>query len=418
MGFKIKNSKFLTISIKNSSQVIARVIIGILNIKLIAIFLGPSGMAIISQFQSFLQLSINLAGAGINNGIIKYVSEFQNNPKKLNLVISTSIIILLSCSLFISLINFLFSKQISFILFHNSDFSMIIHYSWIYIITTAAFNLILAINNGLQNLKTYILLNLIYFISSFTLIATTLYFFSFSTVLWVLLLQSSIAVLVAIITTTKQIPDIKLHFSKLIMKRLSKFSLMTITSATIPHLTTILIRNTIINTLSMTDTGVWEGVNKISTSYIGLATLPFSYYFIPTFAKLKKSEYIRREIRNSFKLLIPILIIGGILIYILRREIISLLLSNDFQNIANIIKWQLIGDIFHVLSWVIGILLITKEKSTTYILTELISGITLVILSSLFIKTLGLEGSTLAYFAEKTLSFIMLYIIYIRLWKK
>nr|WP_321453719.1 oligosaccharide flippase family protein [uncultured Carboxylicivirga sp.] len=416
--FKFKKNSLLSISIKNSSQVIVRSIIGILNIKLVAVIAGPGGMAIISQLQSFLQLCVNTSGAGINNGVIKYISDNRNNPNRINIITSTSSLIVILLSITIGIINILLSKEISIILFDTPNYHEIIQFSWIYIMTTTLFNLILALINGLQKLNIYILLNLIYFISGFLIMATTLYCYNLHTALWALLFQSTLASFIAILILIKTLPLKKPLFSRLIIRRLSNFSIMSLTAAIITPTTTILIRNIIINTLSIKDAGIWDGVNKISSSFIGFATLPFAYYFLPTFTRLNKSSEIKKEIKNSYLVIIPILLFSSAFIFIFRHQIIHILLSNNFVDVALIIKWQLLGDIFHVLSWVLGLLLIVKERTKTYVLTELTSAVILTLLSILLINKLGISGSTLAYFLEKLFTFIILYVIYLIHYKK
>ena len=165
------------------------------------------------------------------------------------------------------------------------------------------------------------------------------------------------------------------------------------------------------------DAGVWDGVYKISNNYINLATLSFSYYFLPSFSKICKNKEIRNEIRNALITMIPILIIGGSITYLLRDYLIQFLLSGNFKQASLIIKWQVLGDGFNVLCWILGMLLISKEKVAAFITSELLSGGIFITCAYILIPKLGLEGSTLSYFIENIISFTLLYVVFIFYWK-
>jgi len=413
-----KRSNFLSVSLKNSSQVIVRVFIGLLNIKVIALVIGPNGLAMVSQLQSFLQLSVNLAGAGINNGIIKLVSKNADDKATKQSIINTSFAVVIAFSLTISLLALCFSNKISVYLFNSANYSFLIFCSGIYIITTSLFNVFLSIINGLQKLGVFISLNVAYFISGFIVFCFGIYFFGLSGALWAMLFQSFIALLICIFKMSQLGGMPKVRLSKVIIQKLSKFSLMALVSGIITPIVVLSVRKVIIVNLSLNEAGIWDGVFKISSSYINLATLPFSYYFLPTFSKLSNSVQIRNEIKHAFLILIPLLVLGGFLIFICRDIIIQIMLSNDFNEASSIMKWQIIGDGFKVLCWLIGTLLIAKEKVTAFILTELMSGVLFVGISYYLIPKMGIEGSALAYLIENVLSFIILIFIFLILAKK
>ncbi|WP_262326819.1 O-antigen translocase [Carboxylicivirga litoralis] len=418
MKLSFTNNRLLTTSIKNSSQVLVRVIIGILNIKIIALLTGPTGLAIVSQLQNALQFGTNLANTGINHGIIKCLSEYQESPSKRQLVIITSILIVIIASVFIGLCFALLSGYISEVLFQSNDYILVVRFAGIYIITTSLFNLLISIINGIQKLKLFITLNILYFISSFILTISALYFLGLKGLLWAILFQSLLALSVGAHILYKHGYRFKPLFSTVVMQKLTKFSLTAITSGIVTPLVVMSIRTILTHNLALHEAGIWEGINRISTSYISFATLPFGYYFLPTFAKLKSNKEIKREIKIALLTLTPILIAGGLLLYILRIPVINVILSKEFHEAAYIIKWQIMGDVLKVLCWLLGFLLIAKEKTVAFIVSEAISGVLVVSLCYFLVPIIGIEGSTLAYFIENIISFSLLYIVFQHYWRK
>src|SRR4051812_17943671 len=70
--------------------------------KIIAVYIGPAGIALIGQFQNFLDVIITIGNGAINSGVTKYVAEYnESDEKKRNGVISASFIITAIFSLII-----------------------------------------------------------------------------------------------------------------------------------------------------------------------------------------------------------------------------------------------------------------------------------------------------------------------------
>lgn len=55
---------------------------GLIINKAVSIFIGPSGLAVIGQFQNAQGIVRTLAQGGINSGVTKYTAEFHENGEK------------------------------------------------------------------------------------------------------------------------------------------------------------------------------------------------------------------------------------------------------------------------------------------------------------------------------------------------
>ena len=68
---------------------------GLLIIKLLAFNFGSEGLGRAANYMTLLTVLSVIAGAGIFNGITKYVAEYEQHPSQLRAVISTSLFIIL-----------------------------------------------------------------------------------------------------------------------------------------------------------------------------------------------------------------------------------------------------------------------------------------------------------------------------------
>ncbi len=404
------SSTFIKVSLKNSIQVIVKFIIGILNIKILAVYVGPTGMALVSQLINFIQLGSNFSGLGFNSGVIKYIASNQHSNKKQDLIISTSFICVLVFSIVLGITIAIFPKLICNLIYNNDGYYRIIQFSGIFLTSTASLNLYISILNGLQNLKYFIRVNLATNITGFCISLFSVWLYGLIGLLWGQLFTSFLTAIIAFVFFIKRIRVTHFKFSFLILKRLSKYSLMAITSGILSPLSIIIMRKIIILDLGEHTAGLWDGINKISNNYIMLLTLSFSYYFLPRFASIRTNKELNNELIKIYKILLPILILGAGAIFSTRTIIIRYLFSSEFNQMSDFFLWQNIGDVFRVLSWVIGYLFIAKEKVVIFISTE----ITSIALQVLFLKIINLYelNLTMYYGIENIFYFIIMFSIY------
>jgi O-antigen/teichoic acid export membrane protein len=85
----INTNVLVKITSLQGASVITRIIAGILTSKAIAIFIGPTGLALIGNLQNFVSSFQNIAILGFYNGAVKYISDFKDDAVALSKTIST-----------------------------------------------------------------------------------------------------------------------------------------------------------------------------------------------------------------------------------------------------------------------------------------------------------------------------------------
>ncbi|WP_068472258.1 O-antigen translocase [Saccharicrinis aurantiacus] len=403
----LKRNQLIKSGLQNSTQVIVRLVIGVLNIKVLALFVGPSGMAIISQLQNFLQLGSNISGLGFNNGIIKYISSNQSAPQRQKIYFSSALIIIIISSMCTSAIALIFSNKISIILFNSSEYNNVIKLSGIYFLSSSILNGYISYINGLQQIKQYVNINILISTSGFIIGLLAAYTLNLDGLLWAQIFLVIFPLTLNIPRLVKLLNTQKIAFSKKALKNLSKYSFMALVAGILTPVSQTVIRTIITSDSSWESAGIWDGMNKISFSYISFVTMSFTYYFLPTFSSLKTNRDIIKEVHKSLITLIPFLIIGGISSFLLKRHIVNILFTESFSLMYTLYIWQVIGDFFKILAWVIGFLFIARENIKIFIITEIISGILMISLAKILIS---LKMPLNLYYAiENGIYFILMY---------
>ncbi|ECZ0388180.1 O-antigen translocase, partial [Salmonella enterica] len=68
-------SSFLKVSFFSACLTLFKMLMGFVIAKVIAIYTGPSGMALLGQLQSFVTGVNGIVNAPVGNGIVKYTAE-------------------------------------------------------------------------------------------------------------------------------------------------------------------------------------------------------------------------------------------------------------------------------------------------------------------------------------------------------
>ena len=368
--------------------------------KVIAIYIGPAGLAIVGQLQSFTSIITTFSNGAISSGIVKYTAEYQDIEEKKK-IFSSSIVISLICSLIISIFLFGFSDYLSELILKD------IQYSSVFIIFGAtiflfALNMVLiSILNGQKEIKKYVLVNIAGSIFSLVFTSVLIMQLNLKGALYALVLNQSVVFFVTLAFVIKsswfKLEYFKQGLDKESLSKLSKYSLMAIVSALTVPVSHLIIREYIGENLGWDSAGYWQGIWYISTMYLMLVTTTLGVYYLPKLSEIQDNKELRKEIFSGYKIIMPIVILASLIIFLLKEYVILIAFSKDFMPMMELFAWQLIGDVIKIASWLLAYLMLAKAMTKVFIYTEVLFSALFVGLSILFVDKFGLVGITYAY---------------------
>ncbi|WP_323590756.1 O-antigen translocase [Aliarcobacter butzleri] len=387
-------------SVLTGISTIIKVISGFVINKVIALYVGPAGLAIVGQLQSFTSIITTFSNGAISSGIVKYTAEYQDIEEKKK-IFSSSIVISLICSLIISIFLFTFSGYLSELILKD------IQYSSVFIIFGAtiflfALNMVLiSILNGQKEIKKYVLVNIAG--SIFSLVFTSILIMQLNLMgaLYAMVLNQSVMFFVTLAFVIKsswfKLEYFKQGLDKESLSKLSKYSLMAIVSALTVPVSHLIIREYIGENLGWDSAGYWQGIWYISTMYLMLVTTTLGVYYLPRLSEIQDNKELRKEIFSGYKIIMPIVILASLIIFLLKEYVILIAFSKDFMPMMELFAWQLIGDVIKIASWLLAYLMLAKAMTKVFIYTEVLFSALFVGLSILFVDKFGLVGITYAY---------------------
>lgn len=369
--------------------------------KILAMYVGPTGYAVLGQFQNAIQIIITFASGAISTGVIKYTAEYYDNEKQQQLVWQTAGTITLIGSLITGLLISVFNKSLSSWLLDDTAYSNIFIWLGVSVTLFTLNTLLLSILNGKKEIPLYITANIIN--SIFFLVLSTLLIAQFGLYGALLALatgQSFIFFITLFFCYRTSWFKLKLLFGQIdkqAAKNLAKYSAMALTSAVTVPVSHILIRNHLGETLGWAAAGYWEAMWRLSTAYLMLITTTLSIYYLPRLSELKNTREIKAEIIQGYKIILPITIVCSTVIYLLRDFIITLLFTKEFSPIRELFAWQMLGDTLKIGSWLLAYVMLGQALVKIFITTEIIFSAGFFILTYLLTPSFGIQAPVIAH---------------------
>lgn len=393
--------KLLKTTLLNGMSVSIRLASSLILNKIMAVYVGPSGYAVIGQLQNFIVLIANLSGGLLISGITKMTAQHFDQIEKQKMVWKTAVRYSSYAALTLSFLILFFGPRLSDWLFRGLELGNI--YIWLVLALPAIAlnNLLLAVINGKKEIGIYVTSNIFGSMLGLVVAAVLVTYFGLYGALVACVINPAI-VLGATVWLVRGCDWF--NFSSFIgsvdgvaFKELAGFGFMGLVSALTGPTASILVRNHLIDSFGIVNAGYWQAATKISDNYLLLIVSTLSVYYLPRISEIRKANELRLEIIKVYGLVMPIAILGALTIYLLRDFIIHILFSSDFMAMEKLMPWQLIGDVIKIGAWVLSFALAGRAMIRPFVITEAFFSTTYVLLTLLLTKFFGLTGVVMAY---------------------
>lgn len=380
--------------------------------KVLAVYVGPSGYAVIGQFQNFIQIVTSFAGGAINTAVIKYTAQYYEDENRQRAIWRTAGSIVLLFSITIAFLILILQKQLSVYIFQTDEFQSVFVWFAVFLLFFNFNALFLAILNGKKEILKLVIANIIGSLFSLSITGILAIKFGLYGALVALSIYQSTAFLVTLVLCYKaDWFKFKYLFGKIdpdITRKFAGFALMALTSALCVPLSQIAIRTYMTGEFGIEYAGYWEAMIRLSGAYLMLVTTTLSVYYLPRLSELSAINDIKKEVYLGYKIIFPVALVGAMLVYLLRDWIIGLLFTDAFLPMRDLFLWQMIGDSLKIGSWILAYLMLSKAMTKLFIVTEIIFSVLLVFLTYLFTKIFGFEGVSIAYLLNYAIYWIVM----------
>lgn len=353
-----------------------KMITSFVSMKIVAIVIGPAGIAMLGQLTNFSAIAMNLASAGINNGVTKYVAEFKNDKEITRSFLSTAFRLTLYCAITLGILMIILSGYLSRLIMLSDEYCYVFLYFGFTVVFYAINNLLISVVNGFKQFRLFAYINMANSVIGLVFSVVFVLVWGLKGALISTVTFQSIVLVVTVFLLRKQNwfgwTNFKGKIKKEILYKYIKFTLASIVFIALTPAVQLFLRRYVIVEISEVEAGIWEGMNRISAMYMMIITTSLSVYYIPRLSELKAPQELRTEIVKVYKFIIPFTLVLFIGIFLFRKFIVYVLFTADFYPMDSLFAWQLSLDFINTCSYILSYMLIAKALIFKYTITSVI----------------------------------------------
>jgi PST family polysaccharide transporter len=381
--------------------------------KVLAVLIGPTGFALIGQFQNSTGFLFSLAGGSINNGVVKLTAEYGDDEERLRILWSTALRMVVAASLAIGVGLAAFSGFLSRTLLSSPGYGGVFLVMAASLLIYSVNSTLLAILNGRKELKLSVISNIsgsVIILFSMTLL--TKLFGVYGAMVALAINQALVFIPTFALSARRSWFRLDLFtgpFSMPLARKLLGFAVMTLASAVSINGGAVAVRYILINMIDARHAGFWDAMTRLSSVNGAIVAAGLGFYYLPRMATLRFWPEIWSEIRHGMMLLMPLFVLCATIMYVLRFFVIRILFTDSFLPMEQLFIWQFAGDVVRLGVLFFAYVLIGREMVLPYALGELLSNMLFVLLSWLCLRTIGFQGVAVAHFVTSVAMLVGMY---------
>lgn len=393
--------KFLALG-NSALATIAKLAGGLIFVKIIALNLGPGGMGALGQFFSLAALLSVMCSGGVGSGITRYAAQnLQNNEVLCRVIQSASFICISSC-LVIGLIANIFSRELSWLIFSTPQFERVIALTAFIAIPIGFSALGYAVINAFSATFALAMINLaaaaLSGICLYILIAGWKLEGAALGVLWA---SGAASIFIGIWWIRSRLLNILMLIPRFDAKYafpLFKYTFIALLSVLCHHGGQIIIRKWLVASAGWDEVGYWQAMVRLSDAYLQVINVFLMAYLLPKLSSRDNKSHSIAAIKESYALILPVLIIILVIGYLGRELIIDGLFSKDFRAVSPLFFPQMLGDFFKIVSYIPGYLLLARGYMPLLVAAEPVQMLLFLATSYWLADKYGAIGVCWAYF--------------------
>ena len=395
----------------NGIAVAVRVGAGLVLNKILAVYVGPAGYATMGQFQNAMSVAMTFATGAVSTGVTKITAEHFDDAERQRALWRTAGTVVIGAALISAAFIVAFRRPLARTMLNDEALSG----TFIWLAASLTFislnALLLAIFNGKKDVRRYVVSNIAGSILALGVIGALTWRYGLYGALVALSVYQGVTFFVTV-QQALSAPWFSLRclvgpIDRAHLKSLGHFMVMAATSAAAVPLSQTLIRQHLGTEIGWDFAGYWDAMWRISTIYLTLVTTTLTLYWLPRIAEIRTWPELRAEIWQTYRLVLPLVIMAAVGLFLARDIVIQLLFTPKFAQMRELFAWQLAGDVVKIASWIVAFVMVGKGLTKTFVMTEIAAAVMFVGYTVIFVRFTGFNGVSIAHFSTY-LSYLLL----------
>lgn len=395
------------------------------SIKVTAVYLGPSGLAIVGQLNNFIGLVQGGIGSAIQTGVVKLTAESEGDNERQLRVWRTGFRMALLFGMFAAIAMMGAARPISAWLFDTSDYWPVIVLAGPCLVLGILGAVFTGILNGLKRIRELALVTIFTTLVGAGLFIPLAYRFG----VWGGLIGTTLSVAGmfivgwAVLSRTRVLGahSLRAHWDAGVAREIVRFYPMLLAHAAVSPFALILVRNIITDALGIDAAGYWQAAWRVSDMYTLVLITALSFYLMPHLSSARSEDSFARELFGITYKVVLLTATAAVGIYVLRDTVIAIVFTHDFLPVRDLFAWQLVGDVLKMASWPLRVALVIKMRTRWYIALEVAAPLLHAGFTFVLLPYLQGNAATLGYaLAYLIIDFLLLiaFFNYVAIWRR
>lgn len=390
-------------------QQVARILIGMVQTKIIAILLGTSGTGVFGVYASLLNLAQSLIGFGISSSGVRQVASAQASGDKESFGRTVRVLWAASLVLGISgtLALFCLRGPISLLTFGDSAHVGAVGFIALAILPSVLNTSRLAVLQGLRRIRDLSIAN----VAGTALgaaAAVALIFFQRENGIAPAFAAAALSALLASWLATRRIVVTKSPLSgaevRNELRALTGLGVAFMAAGLLAALSGYAIRLIIVHRFGVDAAGIYQAAWTLTTFYAVMILQAMGTDFFPRLSAAsvnhgKVNVLVNEQAEMGVLMAVP----GLAATMVVAPFVLRIFYSADFLPAANVARWMLLGMIARAAGWPLSYLPLAMGKGRLTIVIECIFNFALVAFSAAGIWMFGIEGVGIGFLASSVL---------------
>ena len=263
-------------SLLNGISVVVKLATSLILNKVLAVQLGPTGYAVIGQFQNLISMVGAIASGAVNTGVTKYTAEYHSDTERRHAVWRTAAMISCAGGLVIACGLFFARVPIARWAFADESLSGVIVWLAAALLAILLNALLLAILSGIKAVRAFVIANILGSLISAAAATLLVTLFGLYGALVALATSQAVACVATLwlfhAQTETSWQAFIGPFDRTVAAKLGGFALMSISSALLVPIGQLIIREGLVEQIGWRDAGLWQALGRISETHLLLLT--------------------------------------------------------------------------------------------------------------------------------------------------
>jgi O-antigen/teichoic acid export membrane protein len=398
-----------------TSQVV-NILISIVRIKVLALLLGPSGVGLLSVYNSLLEVVEKTAGLGMQSSGLREIATSRDDEARLSKVRHVLFAAYLIQGTLAMIAVWLLRERITIWLFgeatHTTEVGLIGIAILIGLLSYAQTTL-------LQGLRKISDLGRVTVFSNFvgTLAGlAALWLQGENGLIWFILVQPLATVLIAL-HYTRHLPipaavRLSLFETWNVWKPMAKLGVAFMLGGLATVATLLIIRAHITQELGLDAAGHFAAAWGITMTYVGFILVAMGGEYYPRLTEVINNKVAAVQLMND-QAQLGLAISGPVFLLLigLAPWVITFIYSAKFEPAVPLLQWLMVGNVFKFVGSVLGFSIVAAGRAKTFLFVELSFNIVFLVMVFVFMPHVGLEVTAYAFVLGYLLHMCMVYLV-------